>query len=61
MPFQICQNSCNNLNNSMCNQEKLKCANFFSYANNLQKNLCKTCAIRFLMSMAFKKIKTIKI
>ena len=27
------------------------------YANNLQKFLCKTCAIRFLMSQAFQKAK----
>ena len=28
------------------------------FANNLQKFLCKTCAIRFLMSLVFQKAKS---
>ena len=31
--------------------------NFFLYLNNFQKFLCKTCAIRFHASQAFRKVK----
>ena len=59
MPFQICKNVFKILNNLIFNQEKLKMCKFLLtgrlHANNLQKFLFKTCAIRFLLSKAFQK------
>ena len=63
MSFQICQNSCNNSNNSMCNQEKLECANFFwravckQFAKKSLQNLCNP----FPYVNGFQKDKNIKI
>ena len=52
MPFQICKNVCKILFNLSFNQENLKMCKF-PLTGCLQKIcnfLCKTCAIRFLMS-----------
>jgi len=59
MPFQICKNLCQILNNLIFNQEKLKMCKF-PLIGCLQKNcnfFRKTCAIRFLISKAFQKAK----
>ena len=54
MPFQICKHFCKILNNLIFNQEKPKMCKF-------PLTVCiffrKTCAIRFLMSLAFQKAK----
>ena len=59
MPFQIRKKFCKILNNLIFNQEKLKMCKF-PLTVCLQKNFNffrKTCAIHFLMSMAFQKSK----
>jgi len=59
MPFQICKKICKILNNLILNQEKLKMCKF-PLTGCLQKIYIfyrKTCAIRFLMSKAFRKAK----
>jgi len=59
MPFQICKNICKIFNNLIFNQEKLKMCKF-PLTGCLQKNckfFRKTCAIRFLISMAIQKAK----
>ena len=59
MPFQICKNFCKILINLIFNQERLKMCKF-PLTGCLQK-ICiffrKTCAIRFLMTLAFQKAK----
>ena len=59
MPFQICIHFCKILINLIFNQEKLKMCKF-PVTGCLQKNcnfFRKTCAIRFLESLAFQKAK----
>ena len=55
MPFQICKKCCKIFNNLMCNKEKLKMCKFL--LTGCLQIICKTCAIRFLMSQAFQKVK----